>query len=1712
MEKQKIIVIIFLQLLFLISTISGTTVSIVGSGSTVITASQASDSNYNSATVTASLTVVKDNPIIELSDVNKTFNDEDFSLSATSSSTGTISYSSNDASVATISGTTVTIVGAGSAVIEASQAADSNYNSTTVTASITVEKDDPVISGFNALTKTYLDSDFNLSATSISTGAITYNSNDNSVATISGTTVAIVGAGTTSITLTQIADSNYNTIRETVLLTVEKAIPSLTTSNVSKTFASDDFVVDSTTVSSNSNGAFSYSSNNSSVATVNGSTIEIKGGGSAVITVSQVATANFTSATASFTLSVAKIEPTIGFKDVSKTYGDADFNLSPTTNSTGAINYSSSDTNVARVSGDKVSIIGVGSTTITLDQVADANYLAARTSMVLTVAKKVITVSGITANTKIYDGTTIASIDTSNVIFNGIVSEDQITITTTGVFDTADAGTAKEVILTSTYSGTVLANYSITDQATTTASITQKTVQLTGLAKVTKVYDGTTMMPTNNVGYGSLAGLISGDMVSVVGSPKFDSAQAGERIVLQGTVAISGANASNYKLSWTNGSGTITKKTLYVIANNDAKFVTTTDDANFRGAIIAGFVPGESKSDLSGTLEVVRTNADVEIANTYDGVLQPSGYISNNYNIEYFNGAFTILPADHLLLEIEVPDTTYSNTPQYGITGSYLSSTTSEVIYLNSPIYDEETQRYMIYDGAGGSASFGISAVSVLGPSSRPQNIMSKSGNIIAGTYQLAVSDVEIISNNFNEEITTLGAITVIPKIITPYASGPTKNYDGTRTIKNTLIALSGVVEGDDVKTTFTGLYDQKDSGTNLGYLIDDIVLGGDDVVSYALSTSAFRGTDGVINKIPLAVTGDSMTKVYDGQVNSTFTQSFDGFIDGEDQTDLTGTVVRTGEGTTATTIGTYSYTLSGYTSLNYSISYSGGSVNISKAAITVSGIKANNKVYDGTTTASVETSSVVFDGLVPGELATATSTATFTTAKVGTDITVVLRTSYTGTTLDNYMITDQPSTKASITKAPLTVTFNSVTSAYLGVPYTNFSVSYDGFVNGETSAVLGGSLNFAGPGTSATSMGIYSVSVSGLTSDNYEINYAPGSLTITDADTDLDGIGDSEDPDIDGDGILNEVDVDINGDGINDNGTDSNGDGINDANDPDIDGDGYSNTNDAFPLDASEWVDTDGDGIGNNSDTDDDNDKQLDVDEIACGSDPLDDTSLSLDTDGDHIPNCVDTDDDGDTVLDTEDAFPLIPEEWLDTDNDGIGNNTDTDDDNDGQLDVDELACNSDPLNANELALDTDADSIPNCVDTDDDNDGLSDEQEAELGTSPILVDTDNDGVRDQTEVEDQTDPLDSCSLVVNHQTESAGIAAWEQSDCDGDGVHNIYEFSYTTTARELTIYPLDTDGDGIYDYLDKDDDGDGLWTMYEFVDPNKDGNPEDAPDYDSDGVPDYLDDDDEGDGTPTIEEGADPNGDGNPEDAYDFDSDGIKNYLDGDDDNDGLSSEDELLYGTDIYDVDSDKDGVIDGTEVVDGTNPTDSCSLVYEHQTEDLTIWNQQDCDGDGVNNGIEAGLDSDNDGVLDYLDPDDDGDGLDTNLENPSSNTEEAFDSDYDGIPDYLDSNNFTPSSTVADDIEIYNAMSPNGDGYNDVFTIRNIEKYPDNELVIFNRWGKEIYRQKGYGTYSRFYNGVDINGQSLPVGTYYYVLRVNTGTKEESFKGFLYINR
>jgi gliding motility-associated-like protein len=303
--------------------------------------------------------------------------------------------------------------------------------------------------------------------------------------------------------------------------------------------------------------------------------------------------------------------------------------------------------------------------------------------------------------------------------------------------------------------------------------------------------------------------------------------------------------------------------------------------------------------------------------------------------------------------------------------------------------------------------------------------------------------------------------------------------------------------------------------------------------------------------------------------------------------------------------------------------------------------------------------------------------------------------------------------------------------------------------------------------------------------SDVTEITCSSNSLDATDIplDSDGDGVLDCQDEDDDNDGIMDSIDncqFTPNIDQI-----DTDGDGEGDVCDSDDDNDGYLDTEDAFPLDATEWLDTDQDGIGNNSDTDDDNDGQTDEHETACGSDPLDANETSADADADGLPNCVDEDDDNDGVNDENDVFPLDATEWIDTDADGIGNNADTDDDNDGFTDLDELACNSDPLDEFSKPSDLDQDGLPDCVDADRDGDGYENAQDVFPDNVDEWSDADSDGLGDNFDVDDDNDGcLDTTDVFPFDPNEcfdgdNDGIGDNEDPDDNNDGFEDDKLFS---------------------------------------------------------------------------------------------------------------------------------------------------------------------------------------------------------------------------------------------------------------------------------------------------------------------------------------------
>ncbi|PPZ90838.1 hypothetical protein C3729_11760, partial [Cloacibacterium normanense] len=149
------------------------------------------------------------------------------------------------------------------------------------------------------------------------------------------------------------------------------------------------------------------------------------------------------------TLTINKADQTITFGSLSaKTYGDAAFDLAGTSSSGLALTYSSSNTDVATVSGNTVTIVGAGSTTITASQAGDGNHNAATSvDQVLTINKKSLTITGLSAENKTFDGTTAATL-TGTPVLNGVVGSDDVSLTGTPTATFASSSVGHAIAVT----------------------------------------------------------------------------------------------------------------------------------------------------------------------------------------------------------------------------------------------------------------------------------------------------------------------------------------------------------------------------------------------------------------------------------------------------------------------------------------------------------------------------------------------------------------------------------------------------------------------------------------------------------------------------------------------------------------------------------------------------------------------------------------------------------------------------------------------------------------------------------------------------------------------------------------------------------------------------------------------------------------------------------------------------------------------------------------------------------------------------------------------------------------------------------------------------------------------------------------------------------------------------------------------------------------
>jgi len=517
-----------------------------------------------------------------------------------------------------------------------------------------------------------------------------------------------------------------------------------------------------------------------------------------------------------------------------------------------------------------------------------------------------------------------------------------------------------------------------------TVNKTTLTAGLTGT--VSKTYNGTTTA-TLAAGNYSLSGVVSGDTVTLnnPASGTYDTRNqgSGKTVTVTG-LAISGASATNYTLSSTSASaavGTINKTNITVTAAVNGKTYDGTTGALAAPTITSGAV---QSGDTANFVETYDTR------NMGSGkTLTPSGSVTdgnggNNYNYSFVTSANGTINAATL---------TYTANPANLIYGSAVPGLSGSV----SGFVGSDTQA----NATTGTLTFTTPATS----------------SSSAGSY--AINGSGLTANNGNyafvQATGNKTALTINALAVNLTGSRP---YDGTTTAAAGILSVANKVGSDNVtvasgSATLAGANVGSEAITSLGTL----ALGGTAAGSYTLS-----GAGGAVN---ITATGLTVTnllaldKVYDGTTNATLNATNAGLA-GILNSDAVGLVTSNAVGYFAgPNVGTNQpvtvsgLALAGNAATNYMVmAPTNVAADIWPAPVAiVSGITANDKVYDGTAVATISSNNVVLSGVISGDvdaisLSTNAYTATFATVEVGTNIAVTVGgLSLTGSAAANYTL-----------------------------------------------------------------------------------------------------------------------------------------------------------------------------------------------------------------------------------------------------------------------------------------------------------------------------------------------------------------------------------------------------------------------------------------------------------------------------------------------------------------------------------------------------------------------------------------------------------------------------------------------------------------------------------------------------------------------------------
>ena len=1105
-----------------VCTVSTLTVTMLREGTCTLTAAQSGNENYNAASsVTQSFIIsfatqatlsVSSSPTI-------TYGSTMTLTTSGGSSTGAVSYGvTGDCS---ISGSTLTATGDATATcaVTATKDGDSQYSQATATQTVTIAKSPSNTITFASLeNRSWSSSIFAVLPTSTSGDTPVIASTTTDVCTVSSLTVTMVSSGTCSLTASEDGNRNYLAATDVVRsFEISRVTPSASTwTDVTATNGDVDQLISPPTVLYGGVtvvGSWSYSSADTSVVAISSATMRFGSVGATTITGSFTPTdlGKYNGTVATLNVSVGKIRPQFTWGNVSKTFGDTTFSLTPptVTNSVaGTWSYSSQTTSVVSLASSTATVAGAGSSliTATFTPTDATNYVSGGTVAMTVTVEKATPTFGWTGVTAIF-GDANSAITAPTVATTAATGTWAYSSATTSVVTISgsdlDFGNAGTSLITATFTPSNTTNYVSGGTVTMTVTVNQADQAALSIASTNGTYGTALTLSTSG---GTTGGTVSWSVVD--GTAISCSVSSGE--LSASTVGTCGVTATmagdtNYK-SVVSLPTTVTfgQRRITVTAADKNKTYGE-NDPSFTYSITSGSLVGSDA--LSGSL----TRSAGAGAGTYS--ITQGSLANSNYAITFVQGALTI---DRKLVTVTAADTTKqygdvdptltysitngatlvgddaftgalsrasgSNVGTYAIQQGTLTLSNNYLITFVSGTLTIEMRSVTItadakskqYGQADPALTYQVTTGSLIVGDSISGALARNSGSGV-GSYTITQGSLSLSANYNLTFVSANLSVTAKPITITANSlqtkvygeSDPTFQYEITNGSLESGDSLSGSLSRSSGSTV--GTY-----ALNIGTLANS---------NYEIS---FVSANFAITRKPITITASAKTKVYDQADPSLVFTVTSGSLVGSDS--LSGSLSRvSGEN-----VGTYAITQGSVANSNYDISYVGADLTIERASqnalsLTTSQITYGTSVVLGSNGGSgtgAVTYSVSSAGTAGCSIAGDTLSAT---GDVGTTCTVTVTKALSA----NYNVATSSAATITVINRSITVTATSARKNYGDAdPELAYTITSGALVAGDT---LTGALNRA----SGESVGTHSITQGTLANANYTITYVGANLTI---------------------------------------------------------------------------------------------------------------------------------------------------------------------------------------------------------------------------------------------------------------------------------------------------------------------------------------------------------------------------------------------------------------------------------------------------------------------------------------------------------------------------------------------------------------------------------------------------------------------------------------